>query len=168
MRLAELAFPNLAQCKHDKTSESTPAYNCIAFAAGDQWIKWWPVPRLLRSRRVFWPDGVPTTDHIDSFVEAFRLLGYQPCSDGSFQERVEKVAIYGRETGKVEHMAVQHLAEDGCVWKSKLGDDVDIAHSLLAGLEGQVYGRILGFLQRPRPVQAWSRQDFQRLPGYPR
>ncbi len=74
---------------------------------------------------------------------------------------VEKIAIYA--TGKV----VRHIAwqqEDG-TWKSKLGSDEDITHSL-DGLAGPKYGQVIAFLKGHEPAltslvdllpKTWSR-----------
>jgi hypothetical protein len=55
----------------------------------------------------------------------------------------EKIALYALE-GHPKHAARQ--LPDGA-WSSKLGKYIDIAHSL-NGLEGTVYGQVVGFLKR--------------------
>jgi hypothetical protein len=54
-------------------------------------------------------------------------------------ERTSEPAYY-------RHAALQ---QDDGTWKSKLAGDEDIKHTL-AGLEGPAYGRVIGFLRRPR------------------
>lgn len=172
MRLQRLEgpdnFPNLIHCDHSQESNQTPAYNCIAFAAGDQRRKWWPVPKVLRGGQWFWPDGIPTTSSFENFIAAFALLGYEPCENADFEENVEKVAIYGREDGKTEHMAVQVTSGDHAgKWASKLGGDVDIVHSTLEGLAGRKYGQPRWYMKRPKPNQPWGPAEFSNIPGYP-
>lgn len=122
------------------TSPPDQVYNCIAWAAGrkDNW--WWP------HRRAYWPLASRGNDTVQSFEDAFRTLGYEPCTNGDMEEGVEKVAIYAK-AGRVRHMARQEL--DGR-WTSKLGGAEDIEHESPAELEGTLYGTVVQFMSRTR------------------
>jgi hypothetical protein len=93
----DAAFPHLAATGYAITSPATFGYNCIAFAAGDDQSWWWPDPM----DSAFWPQAAPREETIDAFVQLFRLLGYEPCSESDFRDGYEKVAIYAR--GGVAH-----------------------------------------------------------------
>ena len=126
------------------TSPSDPVYNCIAWAAGrmDKW--WWP------HRLAYWPLSKRGDESVQSFEDAFRTLGYHPCPNGELEIGVEKVAIYAK-FGKVKHMARQ---EPIGWWTSKLGKENDILHPTLAELEGTLYGKVVGYMQRIRVAPA--------------
>lgn len=142
MSLSE-AFPHLTGEGFVETSPATRRYNCIAWAAGatDAW--WWPSPDTVH----FWPATAPREETIEAFVSAFATLGFVPADDGAFNEKFEKVAFYAKG-GKPTHAARQQ--SDG-KWTSKLGKHIDITHTL-HGLEGPVYGDVVGFVKRPWPV----------------
>ena len=141
-------LPGLAQYGHIKTSDKTPAYNCIAWADYDQTNWWWPFgpsPENFR-KNAFWP-GTMDADTIASFVEAFEIRGFARCNaiDTSFQDGVEKIAIYARGM-KATHAARQ-LADGR--WTHKLGQDIDVTASLKA-VEGAQYGNVAVIMQRQR------------------
>jgi hypothetical protein len=77
-------------------------------------------------------------------VQAFESLGYQLCEHGHLEAGFAKVAIYALD-GKPAHAARQ--LPDGR-WTSKLGRDIDIAHSL-SGLVGPAYGEVAIYVKRP-------------------
>ena len=122
------------------TSERTAAYNCIAWAAGreDDW--WWP------HGRGYWPLEKRGTEDVPAFEDAFRTLGYEPCTNGDLEQDVEKVAIYVKDN-KVTHMARQ--VADGW-WISKLGRAEDIKHESTSELEGKEYGNVVRYMSRQR------------------
>ena len=64
------AFPRLAQEGYLITSQPDQNYNCIAYAAGDTGSWWSHLPGYR------WPQA-NRTDHPDSLVEVFQVLGYQ-------------------------------------------------------------------------------------------
>jgi hypothetical protein len=137
----EILFPRLASEGFVETSSATAKYNCIAWAAGrtDDW--WWPDPL----GNYPWPEGVPRTVSIEAFCQAFETLGYMRCEHGDFEPGFEKVAIYSLN-GLPTHAARQL---PGGQWTSKLGKEIDITHAL-TGLEGPIYGQVVGYLKRPR------------------
>jgi hypothetical protein len=138
-------FPRLTKKNHSIESCKDGNYNCIAYAAGSTTIKWWPIFQ----KDAYWPPKVPYSETIDAFIKAFATLGYAECADGSFEQGIEKVAIYskdGTRSGKPTHAARQ---VEGQKWASKLGGDYDIHHSQLA-IGGGGYGEITAFMKRTR------------------
>ena len=135
-------FPALRTSSFEITSPLTKRYNCIAWAAGEDHVWWWPGGR-------YWPDGVPREESIEAFTQAFAELGYAPCETDDPEAAVEKVALYVGADGRVLHAARQ--LPDGA-WTSKLGEAWDISHEL-RGLEGDNYGRVARILKRPRATQ---------------
>jgi hypothetical protein len=110
-------FPALAAEGFTQTSPADAKYNCIAWAAGrtDEW--WWPTPAGAFS----WPEGLPRSETLDSFLRLFRSLGYAECPDGNLDPGFEKVALFVA-AGKPSHAARQ--LPDGR-WTSKLGKWLD-------------------------------------------
>lgn len=126
------------------TSESTPQYNCFAWALGEdtRWID--PDPLFG-----YWPEDIPSDGTINSFIELFRGAGYELCGDGSLEAGYEKIAIYAMENSPT-HAARQ--LENG-QWTSKLGTFEDIVHATPEELQGEFdhhYGRVAVFMIRPR------------------
>lgn len=141
----ESFFPNLGQ-NYKITSPQTPNYNCIAFAADDETKFWWPLSSFC-----FWPEGIPNSVDLDSFIACYELLGYQNCEKNSnYEEGYEKVAIFTTPYGIPTHAAKQ---VDDKFWKSKLGPHHDIEH-LLEGLSGwtneQSYGFVAVIMKREK------------------
>lgn len=132
-------FPLLGPHNHEVTSPETPRYNCIAWAAGDEWRWWWPDPDGV----AYWPLAAPREETIAAFAAAYGTLGYLPCADGSSEPGHEKIAVYPLADSPTH--AARQLADGR--WPSKLGSSVDIAHSLEA-LEGPLYGTAVRFLRR--------------------
>lgn len=134
-------FPRLKPNNWKATSEETPSYNCIAYAAGDT-TRWWePDTGAI----YYWPDNAPREYTIEAYLEAFRGLGYEDCSHGRLKRNYEKVALFALE-GIPTHAARQTSSG---IWLSKLGKNIDITHDLEA-VGGGLYGEPVAFLQRPR------------------
>lgn len=89
---------------------------------------------------------MPRTETLEAFYLAFESLGYTRCADGNLEAGFEKVAFYAL-AGQPKHAARQ--LGDG-TWTSKLGKYIDISHTL-AGVEGKIYGKVVGFLKRSHP-----------------
>lgn len=121
------------------TSPKDVQYNCIAWAAGENDVWWWPDVMFTR----YWPDEAPRLETIDAFVQAFSTKGYYPCEDGSLEKEFEKIALYSLNE-KPKHAARQ--LPDGN-WTSKLGEIQDISHTIDA-LDGPAYGSVVLFLKR--------------------
>lgn len=135
-------FPKLKALGFKRTSE--PAYyNCIAHIVNDVKRKWWPGEYHPDFVDDYWPTGAPNVETVEAFAEALGTVRFVLCSNGDREEGFEKVALYSLK-GKITHGARQ--MEDG-TWRSKLGADEDIEHSL-EGLEGPFYGTVVAFLKR--------------------
>src|SRR4051812_39226186 len=87
---------------YDVTSEPTDAYNCIAFAAGDESTWWDPID----DEAYYWPEGAPRAYTLDAYVRAFELSGFTRCEDDVLEEGTDKIAVYVAEDGGV-HAARQ-------------------------------------------------------------
>jgi len=135
-------FPRLLADGCEVTSEATPAYNCIAWAASDESRWWWPD----EMGQYHWPDGVPREATLTAFEQAFALLGYQRCDEAELEPHLEKIAVYVGADGAPTH-AVRQLPSGQ--WTSKLGRDVDISHGTPSSVEGPGYGRVALFMCRP-------------------
>ncbi len=139
----ESLFSNLKQVQYRITSEESRRYNCVAFAAGEtethRW--WWPIG-------AYWPEQAPRHETIESFILAFKTLGFLPCDDGTLEHSFEKVAIYADENGVPTHMARQLPSG---LWTSKCGSLEDIEHTTLEALAGfgpSEYGAVARFLKK--------------------
>ena len=141
MRSAELEalFPKLAEADYSITSPKARYYNCIAWAAQDD-QRWWE-PGLLETQ--YWPDGAPEECTVEAYAEAFRILGYETCGDGSLETGFEKIALFAGEEGPTH--AARQLTEGR--WTSKLGMLEDVEHSL-EGLSESYYGQVVLFMKR--------------------
>lgn len=138
----EAAFPNLG--KYEETSSAAASYNCIAWAAGDDTKRWDPDA----AGQFYWPDNVPRTPWVHSFIEAFKSIGYEPCgSDDSVEAGYDKVAVYADPNGLGKHVALQ--LPNG-KWTSKLGKAEDITHDTPESLSSQVYGQPFCYMRRPK------------------
>lgn len=132
-------FPRLAPTNSRWKSPVDSDYNCIAWAAGVNDIWWQPDPFY----QYFWPLAADREETIRAYLKAFGTQGYIPCNDDNLEPHVHKVALYALGT-KPTHAARQ--LPDGW-WASKLGQDIDIEHTVDA-LNGGEYGEIVHFLQK--------------------
>lgn len=143
--MLEAIFPKLAESGYEVTSPKSDAYNCIAWAAGDEHRWWWPVP----AEETYWLSGVPREVSLEAFVAAFATLGYEVCQDPACEQGYEKVAFYAKDAAP-KH-APKHAARqcsDGR-WTSKLGELQYVIHDSLESLSGVAYGQPKMFLRRP-------------------
>lgn len=128
-------------------SPATPEYNCIAFAANEDFRWWWPIPQ----DSYYWPENVPREENLEAFVKAFETLGYLVCDNDNLERGFEKVAIYVDDLGKPKHAARQ--LRNG-KWISKLGNYIDVEHELdclreyLLNVGGTDYGTVAVVLKR--------------------
>jgi hypothetical protein len=149
----ENEFPRLRPEGYSITSSESDDYNCIAWAGGDTTRKWDPDPTAGR----YWPENVPRTLDVESFVQLFALQGgYSPCESDVLERGFEKIALYISPSEEVTHAARQLPSG---AWTSKLGDWEDIEHKTLSGLESAFYGRVAKILRRPRHDQARLEKD---------
>jgi len=124
-------FPCLSIGGYRITSEATPRYNCIAWAAARDDRFWWPDPDA------FWPSGVPSEITLAAFESAFASLGYTRCDSEALEPLFEKIVIYVNAQGTPTHAARQ--LPNGR-WTSKLGRAEDIEHASPDALRGECYG----------------------------
>jgi hypothetical protein len=143
----EQDHPNLAASGYEIKSRATRAYNCVAYAAGDEECWWEPIP--YEQEGFCWPEDVPRTYEMASFVAVYERLGYELCESHDWETGYEKIAIYADENGEFSHVA--RSGEQGR-WCSKLGKLEDIEHASLAGLEDPAYGRVVHVLRRLLPI----------------
>lgn len=140
-------FPRLTGTNHRITSQSTPQYNCAAWAAGCT-DKWWE-PGGGKGK--FWPPGARTTLAARAYIEVFESeFGYSVCPDGQLEPGYEKICIYTSPPGVFKHVARQ--LPTGW-WTSKLGRGEDIEHQSPELLEGDRYGHVTIYLKRPVPTE---------------
>ena len=125
------------------TSPKTPDYNCVAWAAEEDFRWWEPDPQGT----YYWPSDAPRTYTIDALVKAFLCLDYEICGDYKKEAGYKKVAIFADRMDRPTHAARQL---DNGQWTSKLGKNVDIEHALDA-LENLVpeYGQVRFILRKP-------------------
>jgi len=140
-------FPALLTEGYKRTSLPTPAYNCIAHAAGVDTHRWEPDSFGV----LYWPPGVSRVSTLANWQAAFAMLGYTVCVNSDVEPGQEKIAIYA-VSGKPTHVARQ--LPDG-KWSSKCGDLDDISHALLA-FENSSYGSPVLFMSRATPASPTS------------
>lgn len=135
-------FPRLTRRNHRITSSCDPDYNCIAWAANCNADWWWP--RTGPSARSYWPPGARHEVSLRAFVQAFQLLGYVKCVDGSLEPGYQKVAIF-IANNKPTHAARQLPSGK---WTSKLGRLEDIEHTSVEDVNGPLYGVPAQFMKK--------------------
>lgn len=140
-------WPRLGTHNARLSSDETPDYNCLAFAAGrtDEW--WEPYVIPPEQPGIYWPAGVHPDNRIEDWAAALATVGFEPCADGQAEPGFVKVALFGNEDGAATHAARQ--LRDGR-WTSKLGSFEDIEHEDPAALAGPLYGSVRMWLRRRR------------------
>lgn len=133
-------FPNTTIDPFVITSPQTSSYNCIAWAFGDNTKWYWPDPDEM----YFWPENIPRTIEVSSFIELYKLKGYEVCISTSQEIGNEKIAIFLGNDGLPTHAARQ--LENG-LWTSKLGCEYDIQHTIYS-MNNSVYGNASVFMSR--------------------
>ena len=74
-------------------------------------------------------------ENLNAFIHLYEYLGYEECGlDDSLEKGYEKIAIYVLSDGNTKHIAKQ----DNYMWKSKIGRDEKIIHTL-EGLSGEFH-----------------------------
>lgn len=126
------------------TSPASNAYNCIAWAAGND-KRWWD-PTIP----YYWPAGVPREVSIDAVVRVYESLGFAICLSGESEPELDKIVIFAKQVGprRIPTHAARQL-ESG-EWTSKLGPCEDISHTIPDDLCGPCYGDVLYFMSRPK------------------
>jgi len=139
-------LPHLAEDNCEVKSKATKRYNCVAWAAGEDFRWWWPDPM----GKDYWPLGIPRAVTVEAFLLAYGTLGFKLYFDGTHQAGIEKLALYGKGQAGAEvptHAALQ--LENG-EWTSKIGRFEDVYHKTAAAVEGPIYGHVICYLARPR------------------
>jgi len=136
-------FPNIASSDFTITSEQSGDYNCIGWAAEEDYQWWWPI-QYPGFQVAYWPNGCTRQETVEAFTEAFSSIGYQACDDGKSEEGFIKLAIFCIGA-KVTHMSRQLSTGE---WASKLGGAWDIEHGTVESIEGAEYGKAVFFLKK--------------------
>ena len=139
-------LPNLADDNCAVTSPATRRYNCIAWAAGEDFRNWWPDPFGVG----YWPPTVARSVTTEAFLRAYGTLGFTLCFDGTREAGIDKIALFGKGPAGSElptHAALQLATGQ---WTSKLGQFEDIIHEAPGAVTGPVYGSVICYLARPR------------------
>ena len=135
-------FPRLRTAPFRITSPANAKYNCIAWAANNANLWWWPQGD---APAVVWPPVAARELTLSAFAAAFLSLGYISGTDESLEPGVEKIALFADRAGIPTHAARQLASGQ---WTSKLGRAEDIEHELRA-LESELYGAVALILKRP-------------------
>ncbi len=134
--------PFLSVSNYRVTSEETDAYNCAAWAMQIENKRWWP---NARRKGYYWPNS-EARGTVADFMEFFSQLGFSECDNYSLETGYEKLALYSKGDGVVDHMARQlHSGR----WTSKCGNWEDIEHDL-ESIQGLIYGKAIICLKRAR------------------
>jgi hypothetical protein len=152
------SFPKLAGDKDFKVSEDqSPNYNCFAWAANHKDIIWEPLPIGLRPIHRLdgvsfdWPFDAAEDTKLPTMINLFSKLGYEECTDGTYEEGYRKVVFYGTEEA-VTHAGRQLVnGKDKGKWTSKLGLSFEIIHGDPSTIEGKDYGSVIKYLRMPFP-----------------
>lgn len=136
------------------TSPKDSSYNCIAWAVQDN-VNWWePDAR----GEYYWPEGISRRYTVDTYLSAYRTIGYEVCENQSTEEGFERIALYTDDYDVPQHAARQ-VSESK--WTSKLGKSFDIEHPFIEEWTEIIcmpdfvwynlrkYGRVKTFLKRP-------------------
>ncbi len=93
-----------------------------------------------------WPQGATEDLRVQTFINAFKSLGYDVCDNDEYEVDKEKVALYAYpESEECTHAARQL---DSGIWTSKLGPSFDISHSTPYTIQGRIYGMVCCILCR--------------------
>lgn len=140
-------LPNLTSDNCEIKSKCTRIYNCIAWAAGENFRNWWPDAMGIG----YWPHGISRKVTTEAFIGAFATKGFVLCFDGSLEPGIQKLALYGKGQSGSEEPTHAALQLDSGQWTSKLGPFEDINHTTVEAASGPVYGSVICYLRRPRP-----------------
>ena len=142
MKLSIPSFPNSTISPFTITSPPLTTYNCISWAYGINSVRMWP-----NTPGFYWPANISNINHINSFIDLFRSIGYNICPDGNLENGFEKIAIF--EDKNVPTHAARQLANG--LWTSKLGHfpniSFDASHTINS-ISGGVYGNVSIYMKR--------------------
>lgn len=135
-------FPNSLEGENYKiTSPHDTLYNCFAWALGIDNRYIWPDPY----GNAAWPNDpdLPRSDTLEVIVKFFQKINFEVTSDRQRHANFHRIAIYCNGNSPT-HLARQ--LPDG-KWTSKLGESIDISHTLEA-LEDGSYGKVKVIMAR--------------------
>lgn len=138
-------FPKLIDDPdYSVTSPRDDCYNCIAWAYNykDRWM--WPSERLgvFDGVYYFWPEDTNANTKIESFIKAFRKIGYECCDNWAHEDGYRKIALYVKD-GECTHASRETVRNKFIgKWTSKLGKAWDIQHGNPYTIEGEYYGNV--------------------------
>src|SRR5213595_2734466 len=98
-------FPLLSS--FEVTSPPSKRYNCIAWAAGEDHLWWWP-------HGPYWPEGVAKDETIEAFSLAYRRLGYAPCESIELEQGLLKIALYAGSEKPLKRLELVGLRPTPC------------------------------------------------------
>lgn len=139
-------LPNLTEDNCTITSAASRQYNCLAWAAGEDFRNWWPDTLDIG----YWPPNVDRSVTTPAFMAAYGTLGFTLCFDSALEPGIEKLALYGKGPPGAELPTHAALQLESGQWTSKLGPFEDICHSTAEAVGGPVYGIVICYLGRPR------------------
>lgn len=143
----ERCFPRLRTSDYEITSPFDEGYNCIAFAAQDEELRWW---WPSHDAGAYWPPDAPRQTTLRAFRLAFEAVGYETSDSGTLEPGFQKIALFVDAVEIPTHAARQ--LSDG-TWASKLGKCEDIRHHQAGSLDDtpdgpRTYGRIALYMKR--------------------
>lgn len=141
-------LPNLTVDNCEVKSKATKRYNCIAWAAGENFRNWWPDSWGVG----YWPHGISRKVTLENFIKAYGTLGFMLCFDGSLEAGFQKIALYGKGPSGAELPTHAALQLESGQWTSKLGPFEDVYHASPEDANGPTYGTVICYLRRPRPA----------------
>jgi len=147
-------FPGLKNDKFFKIEDSSPNYNCIAWAAHVTDCWWDKLPHGNRPSirfdgvKVDWPFDVDFEFSTRVLIEIFTQLSFVICEDGEYEDGFKKVVIYEKDA-EATHMARQLTnSTNKGIWTSKLGGWFRITHESPLTIEGNAYGVATIFMKK--------------------
>ena len=133
-------FPNSDKEEFEVTSFKDIRYNCIAWAVDDD-KRWWEPSGIDGD---YWPEGTRFDLSVECLIEAYTVFGYEECEDGAYEIEWSKIAIFSKDNIEYTHAAKQL---DVNYWSSKLGDGIDIKHTLKS-MQNGAYGKVVRFMKK--------------------
>ena len=100
----------------------------------------------------YWPPGIERSVTRRAFLNTYGTLGFTICLDDTLEPGIEKIALFGKGAAGNEVPTHASLQLESGEWTSKLGQFEDVRHALLGAVTGPVYGKVICYLGRPRPV----------------
>jgi hypothetical protein len=125
----------------DEISDATPVYNCIAWAYGTDKERFWPKSTQYGYS---WPPGITNEINLEAFKELYASIGYKECRNGEYERGYEKIVVFVNSQSVPTHAARQLTSG---TWTSKLGNNVDIDHTI-EGMDNGYYGTAKLFMKR--------------------